>query len=784
MKKIFSLITALALCMMFAVIPAMAAENGSCGDSVTWSLDGGVLTLSGTGSTTEFTRNGDTDVVNTPWWEQRERITTIVVEEGVTVLDNYCFYACTNVTSVTLPSTLERVETRVFAKCASLTSLTFPKALIYLGYEACVGSGITAIEFQGSCPKVSSTPPLTGLTVAITCDGSADFAATVFGGIITWNAMVPEPEPDDSPDPAEGIDMSNPEKEGTCGSAAKWAFKDGLLLISGAGEMDKYVRNPDLDSVNAPWWDFRDQIKQVVVAKGITRINNYAFYHCENVESVAIPSTVFAINYGAFKYCKALTEVTLPAALNEIGSQAFAQSGLTKIIFQGPIPKGDNIGDLMADGITATLHYPCTEAEPSISDIKIFGGNVTWAVSHKNENGTCVNCGLAESAQQGSQEPAVDSDATEPQQTEPQATDPADTNSEAPASVGAMTVVCICLGVVALIAIVAAIVAVAKQNANKTAIIVLLAVTAVLMVALTVFAVTGSAAQSGQSAESAKEDEPMLDNLVLPETKAELLSFVQGKIQAMENAGKLTNDAMTELFSACDAEGYIHITNEGQSYITAKDGGQIMVSELSSTYVHRLTEKAFKQMIEIAETYVSNAASLEYGNYYTPFNDTTTNHIDCSSFTQLVLYGIPYEGSRYVADVNTARYNFGIALPDNPYRNEFGPYRYLANDLGRYAVDNGFGFYPNEDATNLQPGDVVFFSTNNKNEGYFMNITHVGILVERQEDGILYIVHGNTKDVANYYKIDLVSDWTPLGSRNAYKDSLVLIARFPVQADD
>ena len=283
--------------------------------------------------------------------------------------------------------------------------------------------------------------------------------------------------------------------------------------------------------------------------------------------------------------------------------------------------------------------------------------------------------------------------------------------------------------------------------------------------------------------EKPKEEQKMEEERVVPETKDALIAYVKAEIQKLEAAGALTNDALTELFSECDAKGYIHLNKEGKSFITAKDGGEIMVSELSSAYVHRMTQKAFAQVIELSETYVEHRKDLEYGNYYTPFNDTTTNHIDCSSFVQLILYGIPYDTSRYIANENTARYDFGFAFPDNPYRNEFGPYRYLANDIGRYAFDHDMAFVPDEN-TQIQPGDIVFFSTNNRNEGYFMNITHVGICVEDKGNGQLYIVHGNSNDVANYYTIDLVNDRTPLGSNNAYKNSLVLIARYPVQADD
>lgn len=456
MRKLICFISVFALCLCLAVT---VFAQGNCGESITWKLEDGVLTLSGTGATNEFTRNSDADSVNTPWWDQRDSITSIVVEEGVRELDNYCFYKCSKVTSVTLPSTLERIETRVFGGCTSLTEITFPAKLAYLGYEACAGSGLTNITFQGGCPKVSTTPPFTGLVATVNYNGDAAFTLASFGGALTWNAQTPEAEPDNSPDPAEGIDMSNPQKEGTCGSSANWAFKDGLLLISGTGEMDKYVRNPDLDSVNTPWYDWRTEIKQVVIAKGIIRINNYAFFGCTNLESVQMPSTVLAINFGAFKNCTALKEITLSKNLIEIGSQAFAASGLTKIVFQGPIPS--DIGDLMADGLTAELYYPCTEADASLTNIKVFGGDLTWKKGHAYEGGSCTICGSAEGADEGISLPEGGDQNSQTESAKQE-------KKEESNPVSALTIINICLTVVALAAIAMAFVLVLKLTKKES----------------------------------------------------------------------------------------------------------------------------------------------------------------------------------------------------------------------------------------------------------------------------------------------------------------------------
>lgn len=243
-----------------------------------------------------------------------------------------------------------------------------------------------------------------------------------------------------------------------------------------------------------------------------------------------------------------------------------------------------------------------------------------------------------------------------------------------------------------------------------------------------------------------------------------------------------SQDTLTELFFYCDVNGYIYLTMDGAPYIKSADGQQIMLRDVVPNYEYQVTQATFTKMMEIGDTLVNNRDLLRYGNTHTPFNERTTNHIDCSSFVHMVMYGIPYEDSRYatLTDKNTPKYDFGFQFPDNPYRNEYGPNRYLANDIGHYAADNGFAFTPTPDYSNLKTGDVVFFSTNQDREDFYMNITHVAIVVEMKPNGDMTMVHGNSFDVANYYTVNLFSDNTYAGSTNIYKDAMVLAARFPL----
>ena len=74
-----------------------SGECGDRGDNVTWSLDdSGTLTISGTGKMMDYHSGNYTSV---PWYDNRERIQTIVIQDGVTSIGNKAFSKCINLYS-------------------------------------------------------------------------------------------------------------------------------------------------------------------------------------------------------------------------------------------------------------------------------------------------------------------------------------------------------------------------------------------------------------------------------------------------------------------------------------------------------------------------------------------------------------------------------------------------------------------------------------------------------------------------------------------------------------
>ena len=143
---------------------------------------------------------------------------------------------------------------------------------------------------------------------------------------------------------------------GTCGKNAAWKLDDkGTLTVSGTGDMDAALdRNP------CPWKDFKDEIKAVVIGKGITSIGMGMFSDCKNLTSVSFPSTLKAINTYSFTGCEALGSVVIPDGVTNIGSSSFAGC---KKLSDVTIPKSVTYIGALAFSGTAWF-----EAQKSIDD--------------------------------------------------------------------------------------------------------------------------------------------------------------------------------------------------------------------------------------------------------------------------------------------------------------------------------------------------------------------------------------------------------------------------------
>lgn len=158
----------MALVMVIGLMPATAlAETGVSGE-LNYTLEDGVLTISGSGSISARAFSGNTD------------ISTVVIEEGVTAIGNYAFFGCSSLTTVEIPASVVSIGNYAFAGCSSLTTVkyfgtTAPSAAsnvfsrtfvdtVYVpaGYE---GEDFAGMEVTKEVPPVTEDIKVTGVTL-------------------------------------------------------------------------------------------------------------------------------------------------------------------------------------------------------------------------------------------------------------------------------------------------------------------------------------------------------------------------------------------------------------------------------------------------------------------------------------------------------------------------------------------------------------------------------------------------------------------------------------------
>ncbi len=127
--------------------PCLLASGtcGAQGDNLTWELScDSVLTISGTGEMQGC-------YTNQPWRYVDMAITKVIIKEGVTSIGHWAFPGCNNITSISLPNSLIKIEYSALS-CSKLRSIIIPENVSEIGQNALKGSGLENIQVAEGNP--------------------------------------------------------------------------------------------------------------------------------------------------------------------------------------------------------------------------------------------------------------------------------------------------------------------------------------------------------------------------------------------------------------------------------------------------------------------------------------------------------------------------------------------------------------------------------------------------------------------------------------------------------
>lgn len=305
--------------MSLTVISASAevVDSGTCGENLTWTLDGGTLTISGTGEMYDYDYN------ERPWENYVYSIISVVVEDGVTSIGNGAFRGVSYLSKVTLADSIESIGDAAFRFC-SFKEIDLPENLVHIG-DGCFDNGRLAGSVRIP-PHVQELDNymffachITDFTVSPESQYFCSENGVVYSKDMTELVLYPAYKTD--------AEFVIPEQVKYIGGKA--FFYNMYLTTIAISDNTEIIRDQAFANCSS--------LESVEFGKKLSEIEKNAFSGDEKLKELKLPENLKIIGDSAFSSCSGIKEVNLPASLEEIGPHVFKNCKGFSTIF---IPAG------------------------------------------------------------------------------------------------------------------------------------------------------------------------------------------------------------------------------------------------------------------------------------------------------------------------------------------------------------------------------------------------------------------------------------------------------------
>ena len=347
----------------------IVTDSGTTG-ACTWKIIGIVgmagnytLTISGKGFMGDYSSN-----TNTPWYQYRANIKTLIIEDGVVnignyafsncsylnkvtigssvvIIGNYSFYYCINLTGVTIPGSVITIGNNAFYYCSSLTDITIPSSVVTVGNNAFyLCSSLTSINVDPANPVYSSTDGVLFNKVQTTLitypagkigsynipNSVTTISAYAFGNCDSLTSVT-IPSSVSTIGNYAFVICNNLTSIDVDAANTMYASIDGVLFNKAqttlitypAGKTGSYAVPNSVTVVYSGAFDNCEGLTSITIPNSVTTIGDFAFEACSSLTDITIPDSVTTIGLAVFQSCGSLNSVVIPNSVITIGNQAF-----------------------------------------------------------------------------------------------------------------------------------------------------------------------------------------------------------------------------------------------------------------------------------------------------------------------------------------------------------------------------------------------------------------------------------------------------------------------------
>ena len=236
-------------------------------------------------------------------------LTSIEIPNSVTSIGKWAFHYCKSLSSVTLGSSVTSIAESAFENCSSLPSITIPASVTSIAGGAfvdcsamssmSVASGNTVYDSRGGCNAIIETSTN---TLIATCKNS-----NVPDGVvkIAYRAFYDLPS-------RTSVTLPNSVKE-----IGRYAF-------SGCSNL-RDINMPGVESIGESAFSGCSGLSQLYLPSSLTNIDDYAFYGCSGLIRIISDNSnsLSSIGEGSFQNCASLPYIIIPQSVTSIGAGAF-----------------------------------------------------------------------------------------------------------------------------------------------------------------------------------------------------------------------------------------------------------------------------------------------------------------------------------------------------------------------------------------------------------------------------------------------------------------------------
>lgn len=268
-------------------------------------------------------------------------LTSVTIPGSVTVIGEAAFRGCSSLTSIIIPNSVTTIGDEAFGNCLSLTSITIPNSVNTIGVGAFHGTawynnqpedGLVYVGNVAYCYKCYNgyMPNGTQITIKDGTSGITGYAFYKCSGLTS--ITIPNSVTSIGTNAFYGCrGLTSVTIPNSVTMIGRNAFDGcsglGAVFITDLAAWCNIVFNEAYS--NPLYYAHRlflnsQEIKNLIIPDGVTRIGAYAFCNCSQLTSITIPNSVSYIANYAFSGCNSLTDVWCYAERANIDNFSFS----------------------------------------------------------------------------------------------------------------------------------------------------------------------------------------------------------------------------------------------------------------------------------------------------------------------------------------------------------------------------------------------------------------------------------------------------------------------------